>query len=68
MRIQLASDLHLVFLEGQCLNVRLVEPAPDADLAMLAAGTHNGVKTIEAIADWPAPKEGDQAAATIALG
>jgi predicted phosphodiesterase len=53
--IQLASDLHLEFLEGRFPDARLVEPAPGADLLILAGDIHNGVKGIEAFAAWPVP-------------
>lgn len=36
MKIQLASDLHLEFLERWSSRVRLIEPATDADLLVLA--------------------------------
>jgi predicted phosphodiesterase len=55
MRIQLASDLHLEFLEGKRPQTRIVEPAPGADLVVLAGDIHSGVKGIEAFADWPVP-------------
>lgn len=55
MRIQLASDLHLEFLPRNAPPTRLVEPAPGADLLVLAGDIHNGVKGIEAFADWPVP-------------
>ena len=55
VRIQLASDLHLEFLEGRSSQTLLVEPAPGADLLVLAGDIHNGVKGIEAFAYWPVP-------------
>jgi len=55
VRIQLASDLHLEFLEERFPNTRLVEPAPGADLLVLAGDIHNGVKGIGVFADWPVP-------------
>jgi len=55
MRIQLASDLHLEFIGRSHPGARLVEPAPGAELLVLAGDIHNGVKGIEAFADWPVP-------------
>lgn len=55
MRIQLASDLHLELLEQRFPGARLVEPAPGAELLVLAGDIHNGVRGIEAFADWPVP-------------
>jgi predicted phosphodiesterase len=53
--IQLASDLHLEFLEGRSAQARLVESAQGADLLVLAGDIHNGVKGVEAFAEWPVP-------------
>lgn len=53
--IQLASDLHLELPDGRFVQARLVEPAPGADLLVLAGDIHNGVKGVEAFADWSVP-------------
>jgi predicted phosphodiesterase len=55
MRLQIASDLHLELLERKVPHARLIAPAPGADLLVLAGDIHNGVKGIEAFADWPVP-------------
>lgn len=55
MKLQLASDLHLEFLEHRFPGARLVEPAPGADLLVLAGDIHNGTKAIEAFGNWPVP-------------
>lgn len=55
MRIQVASDLHLEHLDQRFPGTRLVEPAAGADLLVLAGDIHNGVKAVEAFADWPVP-------------
>lgn len=55
MKIQLASDLHLEFLQrgfpGECL----ISPAVDADVLVLAGDIANGVQAIELFRDWPVP-------------
>lgn len=55
MKLQLASDLHLEFARRERPGTRLVEPAPGAELLVLAGDIHNGVHGIEAFADWPVP-------------
>lgn len=55
MKIQLASDLHLEFLQKRFPGERIIEPAPDADILVLAGDIHNGTKAIDAFADWPVP-------------
>lgn len=55
MKIQLASDLHLEFLGNRAQQVRLIEPAPDADLLVLAGDIHRGTQAVEVFADWLVP-------------
>jgi 3',5'-cyclic AMP phosphodiesterase CpdA len=57
MKIQLASDLHLELLpEGlRQANPRLIEPAPEADLLVLAGDIHEDCAGIELFRDWPVP-------------
>lgn len=55
MKIQLASDLHLEFLERRFPGERIIEPAPGSDLLVLAGDIHNGIKAVTAFADWPTP-------------
>ena len=55
MKLQLGSDLHLEFAQRERPGTRLVDPAPDAELLVLAGDIHNGVRGIEAFADWPVP-------------
>ena len=45
MKIQLASDLHLEFLGQWAQQVRMIEPAPEADLLVLAGDIHRGTRT-----------------------
>lgn len=54
MKIQLASDLHLEFLEQRFPGYRVVEPT-DADLLVLAGDIHRATQAIDAFADWPVP-------------
>ena len=51
LRIQLASDLHLEFLESCFPGERLIAPAADADLLVLAGDVANGIRAIELFAD-----------------
>lgn len=55
LRIQLASDLHLELFEVSFPGERLIAPAPDADLLVLAGDVANGIRAIELFADWPVP-------------
>jgi hypothetical protein len=55
MKIQLASDLHLEFLKRRFAGERLIVPAPEADLLVLAGDIHTGTQAVAAFADWPVP-------------
>lgn len=55
MRIQLASDLHLEFLQSALPGERLIAPAREADVLVLAGDIGSGVQAIEIFADWPVP-------------
>ncbi|MES2536476.1 MAG: metallophosphoesterase [Pseudomonadota bacterium] len=54
MRLQIASDLHLEFIEQSFPEHRVVEPA-DADVLILAGDIHNAARGIDAFKDWPVP-------------
>lgn len=55
MKIQLASDLHLDFLQRDFPGERLIAPARGADLLVLAGDIANGTQAIELFKDWPVP-------------
>lgn len=54
MKIQIASDLHLEFLEERFPAYRAVEPA-GADVLIIAGDIHSGAGALAAFADWPQP-------------
>jgi Icc-related predicted phosphoesterase len=55
MKLQIASDLHLEFLESRFPGYRIIEPAPGADVLVLAGDIHQGARAIELFHDWPVP-------------
>src|SRR4051812_9957719 len=55
MRIQLASDLHLEFLQATFPRETLIAPAADADVLVLAGDIGCRLGAIELFADWPVP-------------
>jgi Icc-related predicted phosphoesterase len=55
MRIQLASDLHLEHLRDRFPGERVIAPAPDADLLVIAGDIANGVDGVRMFANWPVP-------------
>ena len=54
MKIQIASDLHLEFLEKRFPRYRVIEPA-DADVLVIAGDIHRTTEAVAAFADWPVP-------------
>lgn len=54
MKIQIASDLHLEYLEKPFPRYRIIEPA-DADVLVIAGDIHRTTEAIAAFADWPVP-------------
>lgn len=55
MRIQLASDLHLKFMDERFPSETRLKPAKGADLLVLAGDISNGTKAIQHFRDWPVP-------------
>lgn len=53
MQIQLASDLHLEFLQKDWPGERLIAPMPAADVLVLAGDIANGPQALELFWDWP---------------
>jgi predicted phosphodiesterase len=54
MRIQIASDLHLEYLEQKFPAYRGVEQT-DADVLILAGDVASGTRVFDLFADWPCP-------------
>lgn len=55
MKLQLASDLHLEFLQRDWPGERVLNPAPGADLLVLAGDIASGTQATRLFADWPVP-------------
>lgn len=55
MRIQLASDLHLEYLNRQFPGERLIAPAHGADVLVLAGDIGLGSMAVDLFKDWPVP-------------
>ena len=55
MKIQLASDLHLEFLQSKWDEERLISPHPDADVLVLAGDIASDTDVHYHFADWPVP-------------
>ena len=55
MKLQIASDLHLEFIQREFPGERLISPAYGADLLVLAGDIGNGTQAINLFRDWPVP-------------
>jgi hypothetical protein len=55
MKVQIASDLHLEFLQHLFPGERLITPAVDADMLLLAGDIGNGTLAMELFKNWPVP-------------
>ena len=55
MNVQLASDLHLEHIERWFPGERLIRPAPQADLLVLAGDIGHSASALRLFADWPVP-------------
>ena len=55
MKIQLASDLHLEFLQRNSPGERLIAPVLGADVLVLAGDIVDGGRVFKLFADWPTP-------------
>lgn len=55
MRIQLASDLHLELLARNFPDERLIVPAHQADVLVLAGDISHACSGVELFKDWPVP-------------
>ena len=52
---QVASDLHLEFIQSAFPGELLLQPTLGADVLILAGDIANGVRAIECFANWPVP-------------
>ena len=52
LKIQLASDLHLEFLQHEFPGERLIAPVPGGDVLVLAGDIANGADACRLFADW----------------
>lgn len=55
MKIQLASDLHLEFLQESWPGERIIDPVADVDVLVLAGDIAAGSDGIRSFSDWPSP-------------
>jgi Icc-related predicted phosphoesterase len=57
MKIQLASDLHLEFLQSNWPGEKIIAPEPGADVLILAGDIAVGTEPFRLFANWPSQPE-----------
>ena len=55
MKIQLAVDLDLEFLQRVFPGENVIVPAKDAEILLLPGDICNGTQTINSFKEWPVP-------------
>lgn len=55
LRFQVASDVHTEFIKRRLPDARIIQPAKEADILVLAGDIANGLDAVAVFGDWPVP-------------